>query len=217
MTQFGTVSGPVSAETLPYNAAYYLGADGQPQNTFNFDAARTLSRAQAVLLSGGVATGELVIDYGCGLGAMTLAFNRLGCPAVGVEQSPWAVANALPEARRYVQALGDTGMTGFRDGSFGLAFSKDVLEHVPEDQIPGLCEELLRVADQAIFVIPTVGKDRRFIFGTYENDPTHVTRLTAPEWLGFLGSFASVEELPELTRRIRRPDKIEGTVSVLVS
>lgn len=200
-----------------YTEAYYTDGAKGPQNTFSFSA-QTLPRAQAILEMGAVPPGGHVLDYGCGLGALTAAFNRLECSAIGVELSPYAVANALPEAEGYVQALGAIGLDGFGDASFDLAVAKDVFEHIAEPDILRLSSALLRVARKLLLIIPTVGEDGRFIFNRYEQDPTHVTRLTRAQWLAlFSQSGIAVQECPELTPKVRRPDKVAGTLCVLLS
>lgn len=200
-----------------YDAAYYLNADGQPQPTFDFQP-RTLGRAQAIVEAVGLPPGNSILDYGCGLGNMTAAFNRLGYAAIGVDPSPYAIAHMVPGAQGLVRQLGSDGLAAYTDGQFELALAKDVFEHVPIDDIPGVSAELLRVADRLIAVIPTTRPDGTFIFGLYENDPTHVTRLTGSQWLALLAEqCGTVQELPELPPKIRRAGKVAGTVCALVT
>src|SRR5687768_14116716 len=106
-----------------YPANYYLGTDGHPQNTFAFNEL-TVSRAQAIANIAGVPMGGRILDYGCGLGALTAAFIRLGYEATGVDPSPHAVEHALPEAREFVKPLDQYSLSGFEKGSFDLVVAK---------------------------------------------------------------------------------------------
>ncbi|MET0779831.1 MAG: class I SAM-dependent methyltransferase [Candidatus Saccharimonadales bacterium] len=206
-----------SDTTSPYGNAYYLTQDGCPQTTFDLNDL-TVSRAQAIAETAGLSPGDSILDYGCGLGAMTAAFKTLGYDACGVDPSRCAVDNVLTAAKPNVRLLDESSLSGYDDNSFGLALAKDVFEHVPSDEIPELTRQLLRVAARLLLVIPTVGNDGRFIFNLYERDPTHITRLTGQAWLALLAaSGAMVQECSYLTPKIRRPDKVAGTLSVLLS
>jgi hypothetical protein len=149
---------------------------------------------------------------------MTAAFNTLGYDALGVDPSPCAIANALPEAGPHVSLLDSPNLDEYATGSFDLALAKDVFEHVPREEVPKLSDELLRVARQLLLVIPIAGEDGKFIFDLYERDPTHVTRLTSKMWMQVLAlSSAEVQTCPDLTPKIRRSDKVAGTLSILLS
>jgi len=207
---------PDTAQTGPYNAGYYLQQDGQPRNVFGFDLARDTARAQAIVEAAEVPPGGRILDFGCGLGGMTAAFYALGFEVVGVDPSPHAVENALPEARGLVHHLGRTGLSEFPDGSFDLVFLKDVFEHIDEVELHDLVDELMCIGRKVLSIIPVTDSDRKFIFEPYEDDPTHINRLTKEYWLGFF-PYTIARDLPELTAMIRRPDKVEGTLSLLLA
>jgi len=195
----------------PYAANYYLDTDGYPHNTFAFDDVLTMSRAQAIASAAGVPDGGRVLDYGCGLGALTAAFSRLGYDAVGVDSSPHAIEHALPEARDLVLPLNQQVLSGFEAKTFDLVVAKDVFEHIPQHQLHDVADHLLWLGNQIMAIIPLVGEDRKFIFPLYEDDPTHVTRLTRDEWLGFF-PYTFVEDRQDLTPKVRRADKVASTL-----
>jgi SAM-dependent methyltransferase len=202
-----------------YNEAYYLEPGyASPQNTFNFKAEQTIPRAQAIAAAGDILPGGRILDYGCGLGAMTIAFNRLGYDAMGLDPSECALTHALPEAREHIHPLGAASLSNLPNDTFDLAVAKDVFEHIPKAKIAALSHELMRVAQKLLLIIPIVGEDRKFIFDLYEQDPTHVTRLTREEWVNLFSRLhQSVLECPDLVSKVRRRDKVMGTVCILLT
>jgi len=199
----------------PYGADYYLDASGQPQGTFNFIPERDVHRAQAIADAAGVPAGGRILDFGCGLGTMTVAFNSLGYQAVGVDPSPDAIKNALPQARGLVRQLDHTGLSNFPNDSVDLVLAKDVFEHIDERRLHDLADELICIGGKVLAIIPVVDEDRRFIFDLYERDKTHITRLTRNEWLGFF-PHSDVTDCKELTPKVRRADKVVGTLCLLL-
>lgn len=215
MTKLST--GPNIVNQAYYNESYYLNPDGTPQTTFSFNPNQTPSRAQAMAEAADITPGAAVLDFACAQGGMTAAFNNLGFRIKGLDPSEWAIANAVPEARPYVEVLNSNTLSNLENSSFDLAVAKDVLEHVPIAEIPDLSRELLRVARKLLIIIPTVDETGEFIFKPYEQDPTHITRFTHQEWLDlFARLHTSVEECSALTSMIRRPDKVMGTVCILL-
>lgn len=201
-----------------YGADYYLNPDGTPKDGFGYDAHRSVKRAKAMLDAAEVPPGGRVLDYGCGLGTLTAAFCEAGCDAIGVDSSPSAIGNALPQARGRVHLLGEKGLNRFDDGEFDLVVVKDVLEHVPKDEVPGLVHDLGRVSRNQLIIIPVTDDAGNFVFEPYDSDPTHVTRLTADAWPNLIArSGMTVRTRPDLTPKIRRPDKVQGTISVLAA
>jgi len=201
-----------------YGTTYYLGTNGQPHSYFSYDPVRDSARAQAMVSAVGLRPGGRILDFGCGVGAMTAACNSLGHPTIGVDFSPDAIENALPEARDYVHQIGTGGglsLSDFPNDMVDLVIAKDVFEHVPEDDLQRLGEELLCIGRQVLAVIPTTDEAGSFVCGLYNQDKTHVTRLTRGAWLGFF-PCATVLDLADLTPRVRPSRQVSGTLSVLL-
>jgi len=99
MSEQAPISRNTNTPVDAYRAAYYLDTNGRPQNTFAFNDTLTMSRARAIADTANVPAHGRILDYGCGLGALTVAFSRLGYEAVGVDPSSHAIEHALPEAR----------------------------------------------------------------------------------------------------------------------
>ena len=82
-----------------------------------------------------IAKGDLIIDFGCGLGQLSLDMARAaGTRLVGIERSEEQLARAERHALLDLR-LGDVSDPPLRDhewGSFDLAHARFVLEHVRE-------------------------------------------------------------------------------------
>jgi len=89
-----------------------------------------------------LAPGDLVVDLGCGSGR-ALVWNRdSGADAIGIDISPFF----SEDARRDVPLLlGDLRRLPFADGTFGKAWSLDVLEHLSPDALRAMLTEANRV------------------------------------------------------------------------
>jgi SAM-dependent methyltransferase len=89
------------------------------------------------------ASGEPVLDLGCGAGKMALYAGSRGALAAGVDLAPFFLARAASSVEL---VLGVLRRLPFRKGAYPRAYSLDVLEHLDE---PGV-EEVLREARRAI-------------------------------------------------------------------
>jgi 2-polyprenyl-6-hydroxyphenyl methylase/3-demethylubiquinone-9 3-methyltransferase len=93
--------------------------------------------------------GRSALDVGCGGGLLAEEFARIGCAVTGLDPS----VRSLDTARRHAEAegLGIDYREGvgedlpFSDGSFGIAYCCDVLEHV--DDLDRVVAETARVLE----------------------------------------------------------------------
>ena len=93
-----------------------------------------------------------VLDAGCGSGILVRHMLSKGYVARGIELSDWIVQTQCPDLHqeRIVQ-IGSLEDLPYRDNSFDLVFSSDVLEHIPVESIPRVASELVRVARRDLF------------------------------------------------------------------
>jgi SAM-dependent methyltransferase len=86
--------------------------------------------------------GDLIVDLGCGSGRALVWNQALGAEMVGIDISPFF----SEEARRTVPLLlGDLRRLPFADGTFGKAWSLDVLEHLSPEALRAMLKEANRV------------------------------------------------------------------------
>lgn len=117
------------------------------------------------------ASGEWVLDAGCGEGRHTLALSRMGCRVFALDRDHISLRKTQyflkdmdnrREARGRAMALrGDNLQLPFQDSTFHKIICAEVLEHVPEDR--AAVKEFLRVlkhGGQMAVTVPTSFTER---------------------------------------------------------
>lgn len=199
-----------------YGPNYFNAWPGQPKKFFTYKPYRDIPRARAIANAVGMNPGDRVLDFGCGLGAMTIAFNEAGYPTIGVDTSQFAISNAFPAARRNVKLLGgDLSLSDIPNDMFSLVFAKEVLEHLPEDNIHDILDELICIGRKVVAIIPTTDQRGSFLFDQYNKDPTHITRLTQELWLGRF-AYRTARNIKDISDLISQEDKTLGTMCLLL-
>jgi predicted TPR repeat methyltransferase len=121
-----------------------------------------------------------VMDFGCAKGFLVHALNLLGKDAIGVDISEYALNTCLPQVKDKLhlidKPLPELGLKA------DLLIAKDVLEHIPEEEIDTVLSEFYQVCDQAFLVIP-LGDNDSFRIREYEMDKTHVTKKDEEWWI----------------------------------
>ena len=120
-----------------------------------------------------------VLDFGCAKGFMVHALRLLGKEAHGVDVSEYAITNCHPKVKEYLTVV-DTAED--IKGGWDLIIAKDVLEHIPKEEIPSVLTALRRRC-KTIFVAVPLGDGTRYRIREYEMDITHVTKESEEWWL----------------------------------
>lgn len=111
------------------------------------------------------------LDIGCGRGEMLDEANRLGFTKVqGVEIVP-----ALVEAREDIISA-DANNLPFEDRSFDYVSMLDVVEHIPDEDIYDIFQELARVADKKILLCIANFPHK------HQGQELHINLKPYPEW-----------------------------------
>lgn len=125
--------------------------------------------------------GDKVLEVGCAKGYLLEALWAVAWLNVyGVERSWYALQNTHTSVRGMV-VLGDICALPFPSNTFELVISKEVLPHIPKDDIPKAVSELVRVGNGNVFVEIQCPKDERGKELMREWDPTHKT-IEYPDW-----------------------------------
>jgi SAM-dependent methyltransferase len=122
---------------------------------------------------------ERVLDFGCAKGFMVHALRLLGKDAHGVDVSEYAVSNCHPKVKDYL-----TVIESVEDikGGWDLIVAKDVLEHIPKEELPNVLSALRRRCKYLFIGVP-LGDGVRYRIREYEMDITHVVREPEEWWL----------------------------------
>lgn len=119
--------------------------------------------------------GSKVLDVGCGIGNLVWALRTLGIDAYGVD--PSISANKfcrIPEfcIYKFYKKL------PYKDSSFDLVYTNEVLEHIEEKKLDGSINEMGRVSKN--MMIHIIGVEERGSMIT--DDPTHFTIKIEKWW-----------------------------------
>lgn len=141
---------------------------------------------------------ETVLDMGCAKGYLVKAFRLLGYDAYGVDISSYAISMADDMVREYVRLVKPLEDFKLPVNFFEHIVCKDVLEHVPYNQIDGTLK-LLRSQGKQMFAIIPLGDGNSYIVPAYELDITHKIRESLDWWIkqfkaaGFTIKFVTLQ------------------------
>ena len=99
---------------------------------------------------------RMVLDVGCGMGYLVTRLNEEGIVAMGSDFSPDLRKNFWGDRECFVE--GDARKLPFADKEFDLVVSTDFFEHIDEEDIDLVANEMKRVGDTVItFVADNIG------------------------------------------------------------
>ena len=147
--------------------------------------------------------GARVLEVGCAKGFVLIEFHKLGFDVRGVDASEYAVSHAHPDLVEKIQ-MGNIQNLPFPDHTFDLVYSKEVLPHVPVEDLDTGVLECIRVSKGQLFFDIQCGESELEIKKLKEWDGTHQVMET-PEWWRF--RLNSLNYPGDLHFKILIPDK----------
>jgi SAM-dependent methyltransferase len=117
-----------------------------------------------------LAGGGSLLDVGCGRGGLVLEGRAMGWTAEGCDLAPcqpWIARAALPRLP-------------YATAQFDLVGCFDVLEHLPEADVPAACAELVRVCKRRLIISVAECSDPRMVDGVEVE--LHLTRRPVTWW-----------------------------------
>jgi SAM-dependent methyltransferase len=124
----------------------------------------------------GITTEDKVLDFGCALGFIVKSFRLLGINAWGYDISEYAINNVPSDTEEYVYR----GIT-WRSKTWDWIICKDVLEHIPYEEIDETLQNL-RGCGANIFVVVPLADGDKYNEPLYELDATHIIRENIEWW-----------------------------------
>lgn len=138
----------------------------------------TIPMVKRIIAHLGIQEADYVLDFGSARGYTVKALRELGYYGWGIDASAWAIDNCDPAVRNYVD-LSDKVVA-----KYDWIIAKDVLEHV--NGVQACIDNLCNRAQKGVFaVVPlSLFDGSPYIVSAYEEDVTHIHRLSLGTWAG---------------------------------
>lgn len=124
--------------------------------------------------------GSRILEIGCAKGFILVEFQKAGMQVAGVDASTYAMEHAHPDVQTDIQ-VGSAATLEFDADTFDFVFGKEVLPHVPADQLRQSIGECMRVSKGPVFFEIQTGDTSDDLELIRQWDPTH-TILEKPIW-----------------------------------
>jgi len=164
-----------------YDEEYFMGVDHKPTKGGYFDYAEGSTHVNDAndLFQVFELNGKKVLDIGCCFGYQVKHLNMLGADAYGIDCSKFAVEKSYDQGRVQLVDVAK-GLPMFPDDTFDFVYSLATLEHIHEEHIPGLLDEIKRVLKPTgeTFHYPEVGTTAHA-----QADKSHVTIYPLSWWV----------------------------------
>ena len=121
--------------------------------------------------------GSKILDVGCGVGILVEQFNKLGYDAIGIDINHSAIDNSICPKKGFL--VENIANLEYSENYFDLVVSREVLEHIPQQEIDKSIQELDRVSKGLMIHIIAVTKRGK----SATKDPTHVNVQTENWWV----------------------------------
>jgi len=177
--------GDVSSSYLEFGYDYF----DNPEHVIGYGGygydGRYADAAKKMVEHYGLKPGDHVLEIGCAKGTLLVEFKKLGMEVAGVDVSSYALENAVPEVKPYL-GCSDATTLPFPDGHFALVIGKEVLPHVPHDDIEATLIECMRVSRGKLFFEIQCGRTAVELEYMRKWDATHKIVETPIWWEAFL-------------------------------
>lgn len=141
----------------------------------------TIPLAMTLIDGLGITRSQKILDYGCAKGYLVKAFRLLYRQAYGVDISDYALSHADEEIRGFCGKPVD----GFLSRKYDWVIAKDVFEHIPEETLKGVLQEL---PSDNLFVCVPLGLNGKYIAPANNFDQSHIICENEMWWLDFFAS-----------------------------
>ncbi len=149
----------------------------------------TIKMAHHLIQALPIQSHDRVLDFGCAKGFLVKALRLLDVQAYGIDISPYAIAHLDPAVRSccaLVEGIADPKCFS-RD--YDWLVSKDVFEHLREDQLRELLSRSKKHVKNLFTAVPLGLHDGSgYIIPEYDLDVTHVTKQPLEWWVDLFES-----------------------------
>lgn len=190
----GTVITPYKVDNSYYDREYFEGKKGEYKFSYSESYfGRLLQRIANFYRAFWIKTvinPKNVLDVGCGNGSLIYYLRKFDIEAYGVEISKYAMETAPKELQPFIK-FGDITKIPYKDDSFDLVVSFDVLEHIERSKLRKSVDESIRVSRK--FVLHKIfTQENTWIKLLHDRDFSHVSVFRKSFWHNIFRSFDNV-------------------------
>lgn len=175
-----------------YNADYFihgLETGKSLYSNYRWIPELTIPLAYKIIKALDIKEEDRILDYGCAMGYLVKAFRLLGHNAYGYDISEYALDNVPVDIQEYVYRGTKWDMR-----KWDWVICKDVLEHVPQNQLSGLLGVFKKCARAILVIVPLADNGKTYNEPLYEMDETHIIRGSLVWWTNeFHANFLHIE------------------------
>ena len=124
----------------------------------------------------GLKKNEAILEYGCAHGFFVKAMKDFGFNCSGVDISEYAIGNSPNDIKDRLFLINQENYIAkikHINNNFDYLISKDVFEHIPENELECLLSDLKKITKKIFAVVP-LGDNGTYRINSYHSDPTHV-------------------------------------------
>jgi len=126
---------------------------------------------------------QKLLDFGCAKGFTVKGLRLLGYKAFGVDVSEYAVSKADEDIRRWLGVIQPKDhLVCAGPDSYDWILCKDILEHIPYEDIEEQLQVLNKGGQKIMAMIP-LGDGKKYIIESYEHDKSHFIRESLEWWI----------------------------------
>ena len=145
----------------------------------------TIPMAASIAQKLGFNSTTTVLDYGCAKGYLVKAFRYLGFEASGFDISDYAISNSDEEVKSFLFSE----KKKLYENAYDWVISKDVLEHVPYEEINNVVDSIQNISRQSLIIVPLSSAHAKpYVAPEYELDKTHIIREPVDWWVSLFTS-----------------------------
>lgn len=165
-------------------------------NNYRWIPELTIPMGSRLIENLNISLSDKVLDFGCAKGYLVHSFRLLGRECWGYDLSQYAIENSPTEVKPFVT----NNLSEITTKQFDWVIAKDVLEHVPYEEIQKTLN-MFRKISKNLFILVPLGRDGEYEIPAYELDTTHIIREPIDWWtekmeLAGFEVVQSVHEMP---------------------
>lgn len=144
----------------------------------------TLRMAFHMINTLGIKAGQSILDFGCAKGFLVKSFRLFDFEAFGCDISSYAISTVDKDIQNFCWPIEGCNDSNIFKRKYDWMISKDVFEHLNEQDLRYLLTKSRDYVKKIFLVIPLADNDEcgKYIIPEYDNDVTHVLAKSSKWW-----------------------------------